>query len=198
MLEIILSKCFRLIGRWRYTKTVDEVIFLIREISKKPPLLADLTVLKHALVLAEDHRFYSHLGFDSRSIARAALINLFTCKIQGASTITQQLVRVLTAKYDKNISRKFKEICLASVIDSHFTKDEQATAYLHVAYFGWRMTGINQASSRLGYSSPYTASQAASLVARLKYPEPQFPSEERTLKIQDRTTYILRMMSNGE
>ena len=63
----------------------------------------------------------------------------------GASTINQQLVRVLTNRYERTFKRKVKEILLASLVARAIPKTDIPGIYLSVAYFGWRMNGLVQA-----------------------------------------------------
>ena len=73
-----------------------------------------LDTLSKLLISGEDHRFFYHLGFDIIAIARAVRNRLLYGRIEGASTIEQQLVRVLTNEYQRTFSRKIKEILLAT------------------------------------------------------------------------------------
>lgn len=115
-------------------------------------------------------------------------------KTQGASTITQQLVRVVTGDFRKSIPRKLKELCLATWIDSKIPKQAQAIAYLYAAYYGWKMNGLDQAMKRLNIRFPCTPCDSAAIIARLKYPEPQHPSLKRAQKILIRKKHILHLM----
>lgn len=158
---------------------------------------ADLGLLPDALVVCEDIRFYEHRGVDLYSIARATTRIVLGHSLEGASTLTQQLVRVYTQDYRFSLRRKVKEILLATLVDRHFSKQDQIRLYLCRAYFGWRMNGVTQAKHRLGYSSPYSAEHAAEIAARLKYPEPEFPSPQMQTKIANRAKYILAMLEQG-
>lgn len=155
----------------------------------------DLDVLIHALVAAEDRRFLSHYGVDSRGLARALLLFFTRRKIQGASTITQQLVRVLTKDYRYSVRRKFKEMCLACAVDREISKRTQASIYLSVAYFGWRMNGATQAWHRLRLASPLSPLTAASLIARLRYPEPRETTPQYLEKLSRRARYVAAVMN---
>lgn len=111
---------------------------------------------------------------------------------EGASTIAMQLVRVLTGRYERTLSRKLLEMYAAMRLTKHINKDEIPRLYLFVAYYGWRMNGLIQASNRLNIDfSNCTDYEAASIVARLKYPEPQKYNQNRHNKILARTKHIL-------
>lgn len=154
---------------------------------------SDLGHLPAALVACEDKRFLSHRGIDIYSIARALFRATTRRSTEGASTITQQLVRVYSGDYRYSVRRKLKEIALATIADELLTKNEQIRLYLYKAYFGWKMNGLNQAAQRLGYSAPFSKTDAAEIVARLKYPEPHNPSGARRSQIQARVRHILEL-----
>jgi Transglycosylase len=144
-----------------------------------------------ALVVAEDRRFYSHGGTDPIAICRALLRTVVGGKIQGGSTIEQQLVRRLTSDYRKSLSRKFKEIALAVRLHRVLPKDQIPIAYLLSAYYGWHMNGVRQAAKRLSIEleNP-TVKGAADLIARIRYPEPRHSSPSRQALIAKRREWI--------
>lgn len=162
--------------------------------SSVPP---DLGHLPAALVACEDKRFHSHRGVDIYSIGRALFRAVTRRSMEGASTITQQLVRVYSGDYRYSAGRKIKEIALATLADELLTKNEQIRLYLFKAYFGWRMNGLSQAAHHLGYTAPFSKSDAAEIVARLKYPEPHDPSDARKSQIQARVSHILELTKEG-
>ena len=103
--------------------------------------------LRQAVISVEDSRFYSHKGFDVESIARAALVNTEAGKIEeGASTITQQLVKNLFLTQEQTFSRKAEELLLAMTVERNFSKDEILEIYLNKIYFGSNFYGIYDAS----------------------------------------------------
>jgi monofunctional glycosyltransferase len=153
-------------------------------------------ILIRALVLGEDRRFYTHSGIDVLSVVSAPWRLVRRRKISGASTIEQQLVRVLTGDKSRSLARKLREMRLARILDMLYTKSEIAEIYMAVAYFGWNMNGIDQACRRLSIDlSCMTPRQAAGLVARLKYPEPRVASQQRDRCIARRTEYLLTLLS---
>lgn len=155
------------------------------------------SVLVEALVQGEDHRFYDHIGVDFVGILSALYRYLrFGGRLGGASTIHQQLVRVLTQNRRKTARRKVREIVLACHLERNYSKSDIAGMYLTVAYFGWQMNGVTEASKRLSIALPQMSKrQAAALIARLKYPEPFQISDERLRMIIRRTQHILQLMS---
>jgi hypothetical protein len=132
-----------------------------------PPLL-----FQQLLVSGEDHRHGFHPGFDPIAIARALWRRMTKTSREGASTIEQQLVRVITGRYERTLRRKVKEILLAILVSRCFPRAELPAVYLRIAYYGWRMQGFSQACDRMGINpSQASIADAARLVARLKYPQ---------------------------
>ena len=149
------------------------------------------------LIAAEDHRYGKHPGVDMISVFRAIWRSLFCGKREGASTIAMQLVRVTTGRYERTIKRKIIEMYLAMRLTRNFDEHDIPKMYLAVAYYGWKMNGLKQASNRLHLNqSSLTLNEAASIVARLKYPEPKQPSSKRYRQIEERAKYILRRADN--
>jgi penicillin-binding protein 1A len=149
------------------------------------------SVLINALIVGEDHRFFLHKGFDPIAVIRALWNLVLKDNRQGGSTIEQQLVRVVTGNYQPTIKRKLREILLASIIDEIIPKDEIPSVYLYTAYFGWRMNGVFQAFKRLNFSENcLTELQAAKVIARLKFPEPQYASKLQNQRVKNRTQHI--------
>ena len=100
-----------------------------------------------ATLAIEDQRFYSHFGLDLKGIARAALVNLEHMeKVQGASTLTQQLARNLYLSQDRTWSRKIKEAMYALQLEMQLTKDQILEKYLNEIYFGHSAYGVQAAS----------------------------------------------------
>jgi membrane carboxypeptidase/penicillin-binding protein len=84
-------------------------------------------------------------------------------------------------------------------LESEFPKQEIANKYLQLAYFGWRMNGIDEACLRLGVDlRAATAAEAAGILARLKYPEPFNPSPKRLIAISTRGKYVFSAMRRAE
>jgi membrane peptidoglycan carboxypeptidase len=104
--------------------------------------------MQQAIIAVEDHRFYKHIGLDIEGILRASLVNLQSGAIEeGASTITQQLVKNLFLTADKTWGRKFEEVVLALDMELRYSKEEILELYLNTIYFGSGAKGIGPASS---------------------------------------------------
>jgi len=94
-------------------------------------------VLKSALIAVEDRRFESHIGIDIRAIARAAIVNLTAGEIQqGASTLTQQLVRSFFLTNERTWRRKINEALMSMTLEVRYEKDELLQAYINEIYLG--------------------------------------------------------------
>lgn len=131
--------------------------------------------LKNAVVAIEDRRFYDHWGFDMTGMARAALVNIQHGRIEeGASTITQQLVKNLFLANEQTFTRKAQELLLALDIENTYSKDEILEMYLNVVYYGAGFYGINAAAEGY-YGKPPAALNLpeASMLAGV----PNAPSE---------------------
>lgn len=100
-----------------------------------------------AFVNTEDKRFYKHKGYDIKRIFKAIIVNIFSQnKSQGASTISQQLIKNSLLTNEKTYSRKLKELVLSIKMEKEFSKDEILEMYLNTIYFGSNAYGIENAS----------------------------------------------------
>jgi penicillin-binding protein 1A len=150
--------------------------------------------LYHYLILGEDHRFHSHFGCDPIALLRAIWQSTFRQRRQGGSTIAMQLVRTITGNYQITIKRKIAEIILAILVTKQYCKQDILSVYLEIAYLGWNMHGVKQACNRLNINiKNLSDAEAASIIARLKYPEPKTYDKRQALKIKHRTAHILTM-----
>ncbi|MBP3371139.1 MAG: transglycosylase domain-containing protein, partial [Clostridia bacterium] len=145
-------------------------------------VLCDIETLStdtlHAFIAAEDVRFYSHHGIDPRRIAGAVIANIKSGGYrEGASTITQQLVKLTHLTSEKTIKRKLYEVVLALQLERQYEKDEILEMYLNTVYFGGGYYGIEAAAK--GYfginASQLAPWQAATLAAVLKAPSSYAP-----------------------
>ncbi|WP_249029154.1 transglycosylase domain-containing protein [Tannockella kyphosi] len=100
-----------------------------------------------AIVAIEDHRFYSHYGFDIIGIFRAIYTNISELSLsQGASTLSQQYARLVYLDNDKTWTRKIKEAIYTIAIETHYDKAEILEGYINEVYFGHGVYGIKDAS----------------------------------------------------
>lgn len=150
--------------------------------------------LQRLLISGEDHRFFWHPGFDPIAICRAIYRWIFLGRKEGASTIEQQTVRVLTGRYECTLCRKVREIFLATLITRVIPKHDIPAVYLRIAYYGWQMNSFIQACRRLNLQPKRILfDEAAELIARLKYPEPKIPPLKRRVQILRRRDHLIRL-----
>lgn len=152
-------------------------------------------VLKHAVLAAEDDRFYQHGGVDYAGVARAAIANLHGRR-EGASTITMQVARTFFLTREKTIARKLSEILLAFKIEASLTKDEILELYLNQIFLGSRAYGFASAAQvYFGKSLGDLSAAEAAMLAGL----PQAPSRQNPFvnpkRAQQRQAYVLRRMN---
>ena len=154
-------------------------------------------VLKHAILAAEDDRFYQHSGVDFLGILRAAGANLATGgKRQGASTITMQVARNFFLTREKTISRKLYEILLAFKIEQNLSKDQILEVYINQIFLGRRAYGFAVASQTY-FGKPLrelSVAEAAMLAGLPKAPSAYNPIVNPK-RAALRQQYVLRRMT---
>ncbi len=131
-------------------------------------------VMKHAVVAIEDERFYRHYGIDLVGIMRAMIKNLKAGRVvQGASTLTQQLVKNAFLSSEKTFKRKAIEAMMAFQIERKYSKDEILTLYLNEIYFGHGAYGLAAAAEIYFNKQPkeLTIAECAMLAGIPKSPE---------------------------
>ena len=103
--------------------------------------------LKKALIATEDKNFYRHHGYDITGLARSTLQNVIAGHVvQGASTITQQLARVLFLNNERTFDRKLKELFIAARIEKTISKDQILEMYMNNVYLGAGAYGVEGAA----------------------------------------------------
>jgi len=156
-------------------------------------------VMRDAIVAVEDRRFYSHFGIDPIGMARmlyvAKRLHDNGRRLQGASTITQQLARNLFLSQAYNVGRKFREIILALAIERKFSKQQILELYLNRMYFGGGAYGIDAASRKFfGHPADHMSLAEAAIVAGLlKAPSHYSPSADAQAA-RDRGKVVLEVM----
>jgi 1A family penicillin-binding protein len=135
--------------------------------------------LVDSVVAIEDRRFFQHHGVDLRAIGRAMLRNLSGGQVQeGASTITQQLARLLYLSQERSLIRKAQEAMLALWLETRLSKEEILARYLNAAYFGAGATGADAAARRY-FGKPaaeVNLSEAAMLAGLVRAPSALAPT----------------------
>ena len=106
--------------------------------------------LQHSFVAAEDQRFYEHNGFDERGFARAMVANIGHVlkkeRLEGGSTLTQQVAKNFLVGNERNVTRKIREVVIAGRIEKALDKDHILELYLNDIYFGRGAYGVAAAS----------------------------------------------------
>ena len=156
--------------------------------------------VKNAFLAAEDARFYSHPGFDLIRIAGAALNDLKAGSyVEGASTITQQLIKLTHLSSEKTLDRKVDEAILSYRLEQLLTKDEILACYLNRVYFGGGYYGIEAAAE--GYfgvhASELSLAQSALLAGVLKSPATYAPHLRPEASVGRRGVILDLMVSYG-
>ncbi len=156
-----------------------------------------LTV-RHAFVAAEDARFYSHGGVDYLGIARAAFANLRAGHVvQGGSTITQQVAKLLIVGKERSIARKVREAMLAHRIEGALGKDQILGIYLNHVYLGHGAYGV--ASAAAAYFGKdvkdLSVAEAALLAGLPKAPGRATPFHDFA-RAQARQRYVIDQMQS--
>lgn len=155
--------------------------------------------VKNAFICVEDKRFYKHNGLDYKRIFGAILVNLKNGSFsQGASTISQQLIKNTHLSNEKTIKRKFAEIKLTKQLEKNYSKDEILNLYLNNIYFGENCYGIKNASKRYFDKNPneLTISESAMLAGIIKAPSKYNPIANYDLAIK-RRNLVLDLMKNS-
>lgn len=153
-----------------------------------------------AFLAAEDDNFYKHHGVDYSGIARAFLNNLRAGRLtQGGSTITQQVAKMFLLSKERTLSRKVKDLLLATKIEQKFTKEEILFLYLNQVYLGGGYYGVKAAFNGYFDKNPEEATPAeAALVAGLLVAPGAYSPYVRPEAAKNRQLYVLRrMFENG-
>lgn len=173
---------------------------ILGTIGEKSQEIKDIPIkIKQAFLAAEDESFYHHKGISIVGIVRAALINLKEGElVQGASTITQQLVRSLYLSRDKTFKRKIKEILLALSIEKSYSKEEIFRLYLNHIYLGRYEQGVGRAASYYFNKSPedLSYSQAALLAGMARSPSYYDPTKRPEYALKRRNAVLKLMLSS--
>ena len=154
----------------------------------------------NAVIATEDHRFYQHWGFDVRGIARAMAANIKARRIvQGASTLTQQLVKNFFLTPKRTFTRKIQEALMAVLLEIRYSKDQILEAYLNEIYFGQKgaqgIYGVGEAAE-FYFGKPakrLTLSESALLAGLIRSPNLYTPHKEPT-RIRRRRDHVLKRM----
>ncbi len=155
-----------------------------------------------ALIAIEDRKFFTHHGFDVRGLARAAL-SLFSGKLQGGSTLTQQLVKNFFLTPERTLSRKATELVMAVLLEAHYSKEEILETYLNEIYLG---QDKDRAIHGLGLASQFyfgkevrhlTLAESALLVGIIKGPTHYDPHRHPARALERRNLVLRETKEEG-
>ena len=155
--------------------------------------------VKNAFISIEDKRFYKHNGIDVKGMLRASISNLKSLSFkEGASTISQQLVKNTHLSSEKTIKRKILEIKLTRQLEKSYTKDEILEKYLNTIYFGENCYGITSASKKYFNKKPsnLTISESAVLAGIIKAPSNFSPYKNHEKCLERRNLVLKKMLEN--
>ncbi len=151
----------------------------------------------HAFLAAEDGQFFEHNGINFQGLLRAAIVNMRAgYKVQGGSTITQQVAKTLFLSSERSYTRKVKDILLALQMEKNLTKEEILYLYLNQIYFGESAYGIEMAAQTY-FRKPVkqlTLSECAILAGLPKAPS-DFSPVRNPSRAKERQIYVLNRMA---
>ncbi len=158
--------------------------------------------LIHAVLAAEDSRFYQHAGVDFRGILRALITNLRHGSIrQGGSTLTQQLAKNYFLTPARTLSRKLKEVLISLIIELEYEKEEILEIYLNEIYLGQKgpvaINGVGEASY-FYFGKPVrelSRVEAATIAGLIKAPNHYTPYRDKE-RCLSRRNFVLTAMHN--
>jgi penicillin-binding protein 1A len=156
--------------------------------------------LQNAVIAVEDDGFFGHWGISPRGMARAGLRNLFAGHVmQGGSTITQQLSKLIFLTQERTFARKAREILLAMQIERNFSKQEILQLYLNQVYLGHGAYGV-QSAAMIYYGkqvSDLTLGECAMLAGLIRAPSGYSPFKAPDKARQRRNVVLARMQEEG-
>jgi len=157
--------------------------------------------LIEAVITAEDERFFEHKGIDPVGILRAAITDISKGKVvQGGSTITQQLAKLIYLSPKRTIDRKLKELTLAKELEENLTKEEILELYLNYVYLSNGAYGVKAASWVLFGTldlRKLTVAQCALLAGIIRGPEYYNPFKHPQRAIKRRNFILKKMLKAG-
>jgi membrane peptidoglycan carboxypeptidase len=156
--------------------------------------------VQDAVIAAEDRSFYTNRGIDPKGIIRAAFSNARGNATQGASTITQQYVKIFYLSSERTLSRKVKEAFLSLKLQQQQSKQEILQGYLNTIYFGRGAYGV-QAAAQAYFDKDVeqlSVREGAALAAILNSPENYDPADGKDAKerLRERYEYVLEGMDS--
>ena len=155
--------------------------------------------LKQAVIATEDKNFYRHRGFDTMGMVRSTITNIMSGQVkQGASTITQQLARILFLSNERTFDRKIKELIIAHRIEKTISKDEILEMYLNSVYLGSGVYGVSSAARTFFDKdlSQLTLAEQALIAGLPQAPSIYSPFANKKAGLKRRDQVLRRMYRN--
>ena len=155
--------------------------------------------LKKAVIATEDKNFYHHRGFDTIGMVRSTITNVLSGHVkQGASTITQQLARILFLSNERTFDRKIKELIIAHRIEKTISKDEILELYLNSVYLGSGVYGVSSAARTFFDKdlSELTLAEQALIAGLPQAPSIYSPFANKKAGLKRRNQVLKRMYRN--
>lgn len=152
--------------------------------------------LINAIIATEDKNFYKHKGYDVSGLVRSTFVNISKGHVvQGASTITQQLARILFLSNEKTFLRKFRELIVAVRIEKTIPKDKILEMYLNNVYLGSGAYGVEGAAQIYfnKHLKDLTLPECALLAGLPQAPSVYSPFHDKDLAIERRNQVLKRM-----
>src|SRR6476646_5782241 len=155
-------------------------------------------VLRNAILAVEDVRFYDHIGIDPIRIMGAAWKNLTTDRVEGGSTLTQQLTKNLFLSKEQTYTRKVNEWILALQIERYYTKNQIMELYVNHMFLGANAYGMEAgAETYFGkQAKDLTLAEAATLAGIPKAPSEYSPTANPA-KAKERRDLVLELMAKN-
>lgn len=180
-----------------YANDGEEVIKTFTAFTFKKVDLDEIPAnLQHAIIATEDKNFYKHGGYDPAGLVRSTVANLAAGHVvQGASTLTQQLARILFLSNEKTFTRKIKELVVAVRIEKTIPKSKILEMYLNNVYLGSGAYGVEGASQIYfnKHLRDLSLAECALLAGLPQAPSVYSPFNDKELAIQRRNQVLKRM-----
>src|SRR5437667_598936 len=155
-------------------------------------------VMKNAILAVEDVRFYDHIGIDPIRIVGAAWKNLTSDKVEGGSTLTQQLAKNLFLTREQTLKRKMNEWLLALQIERYYTKNQIMELYANHIFVGAKCYGFEAgAETYFGKQAKDLTLEEAALLAAVPKAPGEYSPTANMAKAKERRDLVLQLMANG-
>jgi penicillin-binding protein 1A len=169
-------------------------------LEKRIPLKYDEIppVMKNAILAVEDARFYDHVGIDPIRIVGAVWKNLTSKKVEGGSTLTQQLAKNLFLTREQTYTRKVNEWVLALQIERYYTKNQIMELYANHIFVGANAYGVEAgAETYFGKQAKDLSIEEAALLAAIPKAPGEYSPTANMAKAKERRDLVLQLMANN-